>query len=342
MEEQDLKPKLKNKIVIGSSSVNNHNGTVSKEMALNFEQETCPKEQYSKPEKSSKEQYTKLEYMYMKHIASKLKEKGKVKSLFVKTMDKGNPRPQPKFEPEVNGSSPVTKDPELLVLCSMLDESHTNAIMRLHLQEKLQETGKKETSLSRALKKYYSKLLDSEYRLTIMQCDQISTKTIMANLIKDRKRIIDFIGGEEVAVRLIEQRQNKCKQRKAQVERYIKNLHKDSKAMYFYDNEMDEITKDKIMEELTLEIKADIEQYVDKKYQTEIYEKLLNNIKATQIVEELECHLLLEPSSDCEKWLEDKWKELAEIKGTRKATEITDIVHRTMVEENMILKLFRK
>lgn len=341
MEEQSLKPKLKNKINIGSSSEKNQDETVSKKMALNFEQETCPKEQYSKTEKSSKEQCTKLEYVYMRHIASKLKEKGKVKSVFVKAMNKDNPRPQSKFGPEANGS-PVTKDPELLVLCSMLDESHTNAIMRLHLQEKLQETGKKETPLSRALKKYYSKLLESEYRLTIMQCDQISTKTIMANLVKDRQKIIDFIGGQEVAIRLIKQRQDKCKERKAQVERYIKNIHKDSKTVCFLDDEMDEITKDKIVEELTLEIKADIEQYVDKKYQTEIYEKLLNNIKATQIVEELECHLLLEPSSDCEQWLEEKWKELAEINGTRKATEIIEIVHRTIVEESMILKSFRK
>ena len=63
-------------------------------------------------------------------------------------------------------------------------------------------------------------------------------------------------------------------------------MHKTPKGVYFQDEEMDEDTRGKILEELTLEIKADVEQYIDKKYQTEIYEKLL-------LVEELECYLLL-------------------------------------------------
>ena len=275
----------------------------------------------------------------MKHVASKLMmQKGKTKSIFVKTIDKRNPQ---SLKPILSGS-PVAKDPELVVLCSMLDEVHTNAFMRLQLQEQLQETSKKETPLSRAIKKYYNKLMESEYRLTIMQCDQNSAKTIMANLAEDRKKIINFIGGEEVAVKLVEQRQNKCRERKEQIEQYIKNLRKTPKALYFQEDKMDEVTKEKIMEELTLEIKADVEEYIDKKYQTKIYENLLNNIKATQLVEELECHLLLRPSADVEKWLEEKWKELAELKGTRKATEIIEIVHQTITEESLLLKTFTK
>ena len=54
----------------------------------------------------------------------------KVKSIFVKTMDKSS-----NLGP-VNGS-PVTKDPELVVLCSMLDEAHTNAIKRLRRRVKI-------------------------------------------------------------------------------------------------------------------------------------------------------------------------------------------------------------
>ena len=284
-----------------------------------------------------KEQYSKAEYMKMRHIASKLKHKGKTKSIFVKTVDKSNPQC---LQPVVTGL-PVAKDPELVVLCSMLDEIHTNAFMKLHLQAELQERGENETPLSRALKKYYSKLMESEYRLTIMQCDQHSTKTIMANLVKDRKKIINFIGGEEVAIRLIEQRQNKCKQQKEQIDQYIRNL-KNPKGFHFQEEQMDEVTREKIMEELTLEIKADVEQYIDKKYQTEIYEKLLNNIKATQLVEELECHLLLKPSADSEEWLQEKWKELAELKGTRKATEIIELVQRTVIEESLVLRPFGK
>ena len=329
MEKQGLKSKLPNKISIGDSSGDNQGGTVTMKMTplqSNCEQVTC------------KEQFSKAEHMQIRHTVSKLKHKGKAKSIFVKTMDKSSPSSN--LGP-ANGS-PVTKDPELVVLCSMLDEAHTNAIMRLHLQEKLKETGKNETQLSRALKKFYSKLMESEYRLTMMQCDQSTTKTIMANLAKDRKKIINFIGGEEVAVRLVEQRQNKCKERKERIEQYVKVLHKTPKGVYFQDDEMDEDTRDKILEELTLEIKADVEQYIDKKYQTEIYEKLLNNIKATQLVEELECYLLLKPSANVEEWLEEKWKELAELKGTRKATEIMEIVDRTMVEESIMLKSFCK
>lgn len=292
----------------------------------NSEQESC------------QEQYTRAEYKHMKHVTSKLTQKGKTKSVFVKSMDKSNPQ---SLKP-ISSGSPVAKDPELVVLCSMLDEVHTNAFMRLQLQEQLQETGKKKTPLSRAIKKYYNKLMESEYRLTIMQCDQSSAKTIMANLVKDRKKIINFIGGEAVAVKLVEQRQNKCKERKEQIEQYIKNLHKNPKGLYFQEDEMDEVTREKIMEELTLEIKADVEEYIDKKYQTEIYEKLLNNIKATQLVEELECHLVLRPSADIDKWLEEKWKELAELKGTRKATEIIEIVQQTITEESMLLKTFTK
>lgn len=318
-----MKSKLTNKTSNGDLS---QSGQVKKKMTSS--QSNC------------KEQHSKAEYMHMKYIVNKLKQKGRTKPIFVKTVDSSNP--QSSNEPVATGS-PVTRDPELVVLCSMLDEAHTNAIMRLHLQEKLQETGKKDTPLSRALKKYYSKLMESEYRLTIMQCDgQNSTKSIMANLVKDRKKIINFIGGEQVAVRLVEQRQNKCKQRKEQIEQYIKTLHKTPKGVYFQDKEMGENDRDRIMEELTLEIKADVEQYIDEKYQTEIYEKLLNNIKATQLVEELECHLLLKPSADGEKWLEEKWKELAELKGTRKATEIIEIVRKTIAEESIVLKSFRK
>ena len=292
----------------------------------NYEQETC------------KEQFSKAEHKQMRHMVSNLKHKEKVKSIFVKTMDKSSPLSN---HGPVNGS-PVTKDPELVILCSMLDEAHTNAIMRLQLQQKLQETGKDETPLSRALKKYYSKLMESDYRLTMMQCDQSTTKTIMANLAKDRKKIINFIGGEEVAVRLVQHRQNKCKERKEQIEQYIKNLHKTPKGVYFQDDKMDEDARDKLIEELTLEIKADVEQYIDEKYRTEIYEKLLNNIKATQLVEELECHLLLKPSANGEEWLKEKWKELAELKGTKKATEIIEIVRRTMAEESIMFKSFCK
>ena len=295
-------------------------------MMSNCEQESC------------KEEYSGAEYKYMKHVTSKLTQKGKTKSVFVKTVDKSSPQ---SLKP-ISTGSPVAKDPELVVLCSMLDEVHTNAFMRLQLQEQLQETGKKETPLSRAIKKYYNKLMESEYRLTIMQCDKNSAKTIMANLVKDRKKIINFIGGEAVAVKLVEQRQNKCKERKEQIERHIKNLRKSPKGFYFQEDEMDEVTREKIMEELTLEIKADVEEYIDKKYQTEIYEKLLNNIKATQLVEELECHLVLKPSADVDKWLEEKWKELAELKGTRKATEIIEIVHQTITEESILLKMFTK
>ena len=287
-----------------------------------------------------KEHHTKAEHTHMRQVASRVhQQQGRVGSIFVKTMDKGSP--QLNHGPGTN-RSPVTKDPELVVLCSMLDEAHTNAIMRLRLQEKLEETGKRETALSKALKKYYGKLMQSEYKLTIMHYNQTSTKTIMANLVKDRKKIIDFIGGEEVAVRLVQQRQNKHKERKEQLERYIKTLHKTPKAVYFQDDEIDEITKDKIMEELTLEIKTDIEQYVNKKYQMEIYGKLLSSIKATQLVEELECHLLLEPSVDVEEWLEGKWKELAELKGTSKATDTMEIVYQTIVKENIILKSLSK
>ena len=324
MEKQ---PGLKSKSTnINDSSGRNQDGTVTMKMTP----------QWSKREQEThKEQFSKAEHMQMRHIVNKMKHKGKVKSIFVKTMDKSSPSSN--LGP-VNGS-PVTRDPELVVLCSMLDEAHTNAIMRLHLQEKLQETG---TPLTRALKKYYSRLMESEYRLTIMQCDQSTTKSIMANLAKDRKKIINFIGGEEVAVRLVEQRQNKCRERKERIEQYIKNSHRTPKGVYFEDDEMNEDARDKTMEELTLEIKADVEEYIDKKYQTEIYEKLLNNIKARQLVEELECHLLLKPSANIEEWLEEKWKELAELRGTRKATEIMEIVHQTMAEESIMLKLFCK
>lgn len=323
MEKQGPKSKLTN------ISGNNHGGAVNLKLTPQWskhEQETC------------KEQFSKAEHIQMRHVVSKMQHRGKVKSIFVKTMDKSSPSSN--LGPVIG--SPVTKDPELVVLCSMLDEAHTNAIKRLHLQEKLQEIGKNETPLTKALKKYYGKLMESEYRLTIMQCDQSTTKTIMANLAKDRKKIINFIGGEEVAVRLVKQRQNKCRERKERIEQYIKNLHKTPKGVYFEDDEMDEDARDKTMEELTLEIKADVEEYIDKKYQTEIYEKLLNNIKAMQLVEELECHLLLKPSTNIEEWLEGKWKELAELRGTRKATEIIEIVHRTMIEESIMLKPFHK
>lgn len=321
MEKQGLKSKL---TISSGLSGSNHGGTVNMKMTPQWS--------------PHKEQFSKAEHIQMRHIVSKMKHKGKVKSIFVKTMDKSSPSSN--LGP-VNGS-PVTKDPELVVLCSMLDEAHTNAIMRLHLQDKLQETGKTETPLTRALKKYYSRLMESEYRLTIMQCDQSTTKTIMANLVKDRKKIINFIGGEEVAIRLVEQHQNKCRERKERIEQYVKNLHKTPKGVYFEDDEMDDDARDKTMEELTLEIKADVEEYIDKKYQTEIYEKLLNNIKAMQLVEELECRLLLKPSANIEEWLEEKWKELAELRGTRKATEIVEIVHRTMAEESIMLKPFCK
>ena len=327
MERQDQKSKSSNK----PNSSGESQGELVK-MKMVPPQSNCEEETH-------KEQFSKAEQMHMKYVVSKLKPTGKVKSIFVKTMNKSSPTSNHGL---LTNGSPVTRDPELVVLCSMLDEAHTNAIMRLQLQEKLQETGKDRTPLSKALKKYYNKLMESEYRLTVMQCDQRTTKTIMANLAKDRRKIINFIGGEEVAIRLVEQRQNKCKERKEHIQQYIKNLHKNPKGVYFKDEEMDENARDKITEELMLEIKADVEEYVDKKYQTEIYDKLLSNIKATQLVEELECHLLLKPSADGDEWLEEKWKELAELKGTRKATEIIEIVRQTMVEESTMLKPFCK
>ena len=41
-------------------------------------------------------------------------------------------------------------------------------------------------------------------------------------------------------------------------------MHETRKGLYFQEDEMDEVTREKIMEELILEIKADVEKYVDK------------------------------------------------------------------------------
>jgi len=160
----------------------------------------------------------------------------------------------------------------------------------------------------------------------------------MANLVEDRKKIIEFIGGEGVADRLIKQRQAKLQQRKEQVQQYIKQLQgKCPKTVCFLD-ELNAATKETVLEELKLEIKADIKGVVDEKYQEQIYESLLNQIIANQIVEELECQLLLQPSTDIEEWLENKWKDLVERKGTQKAAEVTEIVHQTIQEDNSWVK----
>ena len=86
------------------------------------------------------------------------------------------------------------------------------------------ELPKTDSSLPQALKKYYRKIMDTEYRLTLLYYQnygQVDTKTIMANLVEDRKKIIEFIGGEGVADRLIKQRQVKLQERKEQVQQYI-------------------------------------------------------------------------------------------------------------------------
>jgi len=140
--------------------------------------------------------------------------------------------------------------------------------------------------------------MDTEYRLTLLYYQnygQVDTKTIMANLVEDRKKIIEFIGGEGVADRLIKQRQVKLQERKEQVQQYIKQLQgKCPKTVCFLD-ELNAATKETVLEELKLEIKADIKEVVDEKYQEQIYESLLNQIIANQINEELECQLLLLP-----------------------------------------------
>jgi len=39
-----------------------------------------------------------------------------------------------------------------------------------------------------------------------------------------------------------------------------------------------------------------------------------------------------------EEWLENKWKDLVERKGTQKAAEVTEIVHQTIQEDNSWIK----
>jgi len=283
----------------------------------------------------TREEQSKLDYMHVKDIISKLKQKEKVRSLFVKAMDKESL--QSKNKQECYGSL-ISDDPEVIVLCSMLNEAHVQAIMDLRLEKKLPKT---DSSLSQALKRYYRRIMDTEYRLTLLYYQnhgEFDTKTIMANLVEDRKKIIEFIGGEEVADRLVKRRQAKLQQRKEQIQQYIKQLQgKCPKTVCFLDK-LNAATKETVLEELKLEIKADIEEVVDEKYQEQIYENLLNQIIANQIVEELECQLLLQPSTDIEQWLESKWKDLVERKGTQKATEVTQIVQRTIQEDNSLVK----
>lgn len=284
----------------------------------------------------TKEEQSKLDYMHVKDIISKLKQKERVRSLFVKALDKTSPHS--KHKQECYGSL-ISDDPEVIVLCSMLDEAHLQAIMDLRLEKKLPKAETDPPSLPLALKKYYRKIMDTEYRLTLLYYQnhgQVDTKTIMANLVEDRNKIIKFIGGEAVADRLVKQRQAKLQQRKEQIQQYIKHLQgKCPKTVCFLD-ELNAATRETVLEELKLEIKADIEEVVDKKHQEQVYESLLNQIIANQIVEELECQLLLRPSTNVEEWLDNKRKDLIEKKGTQMAEEVTEIVERTIEVDNSL------
>jgi len=85
----------------------------------------------------TKKEQSKLDYMHVKDIINKLKQKDKVRSLFVKALDRESPHL--KYKQECYGSL-ISDDPEVIVLCSMLDEAHVQAIMDLCLENYPKQT----------------------------------------------------------------------------------------------------------------------------------------------------------------------------------------------------------